>query len=426
MQKKSGRTAMKAEDIFALGLGLGAPWGLISQRLDMNTSPFELYLEVGAERGAKYPCPTCGAMCSAHDFEEMTWRHLNFFQHYCYIIARVPRVKCQEHGIHRTIVPWSRPGSGFTLLFEQIVMSLAKEMPVNAVARIVGVTDNRIWRIIRHYVYKAMTGLDLSNVCGVGLDETASKRGHNYVTVFLDMDRLTKPVIFAVPGKGKETLKAFAAFLKNHKGKVDNIIEVVCDMSPAFIAAVYDEFPIAALTVDWFHVVQLFTKGMDDVRKLEARKVTLPEGSRWTTLKGIETKRTDTQEAALKELVERGLATATAFRVKEMLRWVREADTKQGARWRATNFLQKARELVAEDVLLAPMRKVLNTFEEHLPRIIRRWESLLSNARLESMNGLFQAARAKARGYRNVEYFITMIYLIGSPITDLLDKAIPH
>ena len=82
----------------------------------------------------------------------------------------------------------------------------------------------------------------------------------------------------------------------------------------------------------------------------------------------------------MQELFDRGLATATAFRVKEMLRWVREADTKQGARWRATNFLQTARELVAEGSLLAPMRKALNTFEEHLPRILRRWESLLSNA----------------------------------------------
>ena len=222
---------MKTEDVLALGLGLAAPWSLLSQRFDMETNPFELHLEVGAERGAKYPCPKCGAMCKAHDFEDITWRHLNFFQHYCYITARVPRVRCLEHGIHRTKVPWSRPGSGFTLLFEQVIMTLAKEMPVKTVARFVGVTDKRIWRIIRHYVFTAIAGLDLSNVHAVGLDETASKRGHNYVTIFLDMDRETRPVIFAVPGKGKECLKAFASFLKSHKGKVENVIEVVCDMS---------------------------------------------------------------------------------------------------------------------------------------------------------------------------------------------------
>lgn len=417
---------MKTEDVFTLGLGLSMPWKLFAQRLDMDTKPFELHLEVGAGRGAKYPCRHCGTLCAAHDFEDTKWRHLNFFQHYCYITARVPRVKCPEHGIHKAAVPWARSGSGFTLLFEQVVMTLAREMPVNAVARFVGVTDKRIWRIIQHYVFKAMTGLDLSSVSGIALDETASKRGHKYVTIFLDMDKVDKPVIFAIPGKGKECLKAFARFLETHGGKADNIIEVVCDMSPAFIAAATETFPIAAVTVDWFHVVQLFTKEMDAVRKLEARKEKLPEGSRWAILKGLETARTDTQMAALQELFESGLVTATAFRVKEMLRWVRKADTRQGARWRATHFLRQARELVAGEVLLAPMRKALDTFEEHLPRILRRWESLLSNARLESFNGLFQAARAKARGYRNVEYFITMIYLIGAPISVLLEKAIPH
>jgi transposase len=388
---------MQAEEVFALGIGLKAPWRLVCQRLDMECKPFELHIEIGADRGAKYPCPTCGAMCAAHDFEDMTWRHLNFFQHYCFIKARVPRVNCPEHGIHRAQVPWSRPGSGFTLLFEQVVMSLAREMPVNAVASFVGVSDNRIWRIIRHYVCKAMAGLDLSATRSIALDETACKRGHNYVTIFLDMDRPARPVIFAVAGKGKDCLQAFAAFLRQHKGEVDNIMEVVCDMSPAFIAALGDEFPAAAITVDWFHVVQLFTTGMDKVRKLEARQAALPEGSRWATLKGLETKKTDTQEAALQELLSRGLATATAFRVKEMLRWLREAQTAQGARWRATHFLRQARQLVAEGTLLAPMRKALNTFEQHLHRILRRWQSLLSNARLESLNGLFKAARAKAR-----------------------------
>ncbi len=37
---------------------------------------------------------------------------------------------------------------------------------------------------------------------------------------------------------------------------------------------------------------------------------------------------------------------------------------------------------------------------------------------MEAMNGLFQAARARARGYRNTETFITMIYLIAARLGD--------
>ena len=411
---------MNANDLLTLGLGLTAPWNVVGQVLDMDKKPSELRLDVDAERGVLYPCPECGKHCKAHDFKEFTWRHLNFFQHHCLITARIPRVDCQEHGIHRVNVPWARQGSGFTLLFEQAVMVLSREMPVNTVARYVGVTDKRIWRVVRHYVLKAMGKLDLSGLCGLGLDETATKRGHHYVTIFVDMDRETRPVIFATPGKGKECLKTFAEYLKKRKGHPDKVIEVVCDMSPAFLAAAEQTFANASVTVDWFHVVQIFTKALDEVRRLEARSIKLPKGARWAVLKGLETRRTDEQKEALKELEESGLATATAFRVKELLRWVREADTRHAARWRATRFFAFAQELAGDSALLAPVRKALNTFQEHLPRILRRWESLLSNARLEGLNGLFQAARSRARGYRNVTTFITMIYLIGAPIKELL------
>ncbi len=261
----------------------------------------------------------------------------------------------------------------------------------------------------------------------MGLDETATKRGHHYVTIFVDMDRETRPVIFATPGKGKACFKEFAKYLKKHRGEADNIAEVVCDMSPAFLSAAEDTFKYASVTVDWFHVVQIFTKALDEVRRLEAKEVNLPKSARWAVLKGIETPRTDEQTAALKELETRGLATATAFRVKELLRWVREADTKRAGQWRATHFFKYAQELVGESKLLNPMHKALRTFQEHLPRILRRWESLLSNARLEGLNSLFQAARSRARGYRNVTTFITMIYLIGAPIAELLPSwKIPH
>jgi len=407
---------MLAEEIFALGLGLTPPWKVMSQRLDTEHSPTELHLEISADRGAEYPCPKCGESCKAHDFKEYTWRHLNFFQHHCYLTARVPRIKCPEHGIRRVDVPWAREGSRFTLLFEHVVMSLVREMPVNAVARHVEVTDKRLWRIVRHYVSKAIENLDLKDLKAVGLDETSSKRRHKYITVFIDLDRAEKPVVFATKGRGKQCLKEFCEFIKAHGGHPDNVGEVVCDMSPAFLSAVEENFKSAAVTVDWFHVVQLFTTAVDQVRRLEAKERKMPKGARWTILKALETSRTDRQEDALQELVESGFATARAFRVKELLRWFRKAETKQAAKWRATRFLRHAMEYVEDDPMLEPVRKALATFEKHLPRILHRWHSLHTNARLEGLNGLFQAARARARGYRNVTNFITMVYLIAAPI----------
>lgn len=414
---------MDANDVLALGLGVTPPWRLVSQRLDTATQPNQLHLEVAAERGALFPCPTCGKPCKAHDFAEFTWRHLNFFQHHCYVTAKVPRTDCPEDGVLRITVPWAREGSRFTLLFEQAALMLVREMPVLAAARIIGVTDQRLWRIVEHYVTQAVTRLDLSRLKAIGLDETAAKRGQTYVTVFIDLDAKDKPVVFVTPGRGKETVARFEAFLAEHGGRPARIAEVVCDMSGAFLAAVGETFEDAAVTVDWFHVVQMFTKAVDDVRRAEAKHGKLPKSLRWAILKRADGRLTKAQADALAELETSSLLTAVAWRIKEMLRWIRKAEGIQAARWRITHFLRHASQLLSDDPILAPVRKALASFENHLERILRRWTSTHSNARLEGLNGLFQAARARARGYRNTTTFATMIYLIAAPLGDLLQST---
>ena len=108
---------MQAEELFALGLGLTPPWKVMSQGPDTGHTPSRLPPEIGADRGALYPCPGCGSACKAHDFREFTWRHLNFFQHHCYLMARLPRLSCPGgHGIRRVEAPWAREGIRFTLL----------------------------------------------------------------------------------------------------------------------------------------------------------------------------------------------------------------------------------------------------------------------------------------------------------------------
>ena len=415
---------MDTTEILALGLGVAPPWQLVDQHLDTGQKPHVLEIRLEADRGALFPCPECKALCKAHDFKEFTWRHLNFFQHHCYITARVPRTNCPEHGIKRMAVPWAREGSGFTLLFEQAALTLVREMPVLAAARFMEVTDKRLWRIIEHYVSKALSGLDLSCLKAVAFDETASKKGHNYVTIFLDLDRKRRAVVFATPGKGKDTVKAFKAFLEEHSGKHERIVEVVCDMSPAFLAAVSENFKNATQTVDWFHVVQLFNTAVDDVRKAEGKQTKMPDATRWAVLKARDGgKLSDKQIAALAELEAGDFLTAQAWRLKEKLRWVRAAETKQGARWRLSHFLRHAREKISNNPVFEKPKKAVDTVEKHQSRILERWTSTHNNARMEALNGIFKAARARARGYRNVGTFITMIYLIAAPLGDMFKST---
>lgn len=99
---------MTGSDIFTLDLGIEPPWQIVSQHLDTGKEPHELRIELASERGGQFPCPEFGVLCKAHDFSEHTWRHLNFFQHHCYITARLPRVDCPQHGVRKINAPWAR------------------------------------------------------------------------------------------------------------------------------------------------------------------------------------------------------------------------------------------------------------------------------------------------------------------------------
>ena len=114
--------------LVATGVGAGPTVGGEPQRLRPRGTPARHRDRL--RPGQPLACPTCGAVdCPAYDTERITWRHLNFFQHEAYLHARVPRVRCDECGIKTVNVPSARPGSGITLLFEALVMTMVAAMP---------------------------------------------------------------------------------------------------------------------------------------------------------------------------------------------------------------------------------------------------------------------------------------------------------
>jgi transposase len=236
---------MRDTALLQLALGLTPPWRV--SRSDFDPAAHRLDIEIDFPPGSRFACPSCGAAdCPAYDTERMSWRHLNFFQHQAYLNARVPRIRCDTCGIKTVNVPWARPDSGFTLLFEALVMTMVAAMPVKAVARMVGEHDTRLWRVVHHYVDQARARTDASGVTRLAIDETAARRGHDYITLFVDIDQAR--VLFATEGKGAETVAAFADDLTAHGGDPAAISDVCIDMSPAFIKGTAESLPNAAIT----------------------------------------------------------------------------------------------------------------------------------------------------------------------------------
>ncbi|CAO0823047.1 hypothetical protein DFAR_3460026 [Desulfarculales bacterium] len=148
----------------------------------------------------------------------------------------------------------------------------------------------------------------------------------------------------------------------------------------------------------------------------------MSKATRWAVLKAADGGRlTKKQQQALTELKTDGFVIATAWRLKEMLRWIRKATSVRAVQWRITNFTRHALQCIAPDTkILAPIFTALVILEEHAHLILSRWASNHYNARLEGLNGTFQAAKARARGYRNVFTSITMIYFIAAPLRKLI------
>lgn len=394
--------------LFSAALGLTSPWQVDKGEFSADEGQLDLWLDFPA--GSSFDCPECQRSgCKVHDTTERTWRHLDFFQHRTLLHARQPRVECPDHGIKTVTPPWARPGSGFTLLMEAYIMLLIENgMTPTQVGRITGTHDTRIWRVLQHYVEAARAKADFSEVRAVGVDETSRRRGHNYITVFMDLTKTR--VLFATEGKDASTIMAFKADLEAHGGSSGQIEEVCLDMSAAFIKGLREEFPAAAPTFDSFHLMQLMNKAVDEVRRQEQKDRPELKQTRWVWLKN-DWNRTDKEKRVFDRLRASGLRTVRATHLKSVFQDIfGELDPVVAERFLKRWYFW------ATHSRLAPMIKAARTIKKHWDGVLQWFRSRLTNALLEATNGLIQAAKRKARGYRSSRYLITMVYLLAGKL----------
>lgn len=400
---------MNSKSLFSAALGIAPPWEV--EEVEFSEEAKRLDIKIGFSRGATFHCPVCGTAAPVHDTSEKTWRHLNFFQFDAYLTARVPRVKCPNdgHGVKQVPVPWTRPGSGFTLLFEALVMALVREMPVKAAAALLGEHDTRIWRVIDHYVQSARAQTDHSEVRRVGMDETSARRGQNYISLFFDMDQ--RRLLFATEGCDHETVKAFTDDLKAHKGAPEKITGACLDMSKAFIKGVGEALPNAEITFDPFHLIKHMNDALSQVRAEEAKLYPeMMKASRYAFLKNPENL-TPKQDETLTRLCSYRLKTARAYLIKLALQDVYFAPAREEAEVRLKSWYSWAIRSQIEQV-----RAVARTVKNHWNGILSWFDSKLSNGFIEATNGLIQAAKRRARGYRTTKNLINMAYLIAGKL----------
>jgi transposase len=396
-------------ELFRMALGLAEPWTV--NKIEFSDSQHQLDIHLDFPSGSRFPCPVCREPAGVYDTSERTWRHLNFFQHTTQLHARLPRIQCPEHGVKTVEAPWARSGSGFTLLMEAFILGLVQHgMPMRQVERMIGEHDTRLWRVVQHYVDKARAQEDHSKVTILAVDETSRSKGHHYVTVFMDLDAKRRRVIYATEGKDASTVKRFREDLEAHGGRAEQIEEACLDMSPAFIRGLTDELPHAEMTFDNFHLMQLLGKAVDQTRRGEQADHPELKGTRYVWLKN-DWNRTDKQRETFDRLRATNLATVRATHMRSVFQDIFACVDAQEA-----EAMLKRWYFWATHSRIKPMIKAAKTIKEHWSGVLRWFTSRISNGVVEAVNGLIQSAKRKARGFRNTNYLITMIYLIAGKL----------
>ena len=394
-----------SDTLFAMALGLQAPWKI--SKVDFSHeagAAKQLHLHIDFDAGSTFK-DEAGIDCPVYDRYERTWQHLNFFEHECLLHCNVPRISASEGKVRSANVPWARAGSGFTLLFEAFALALIeREMPVNRVAQILGVNAQRIWTVFNHWVGQARSSDDPSSIKSLGVDETSIKKGHNYVTVGVDLG--ASRVIHVCEGKGKATLGSIARHLANKNVPASQIEQLSMDLSPAFIAGAAKYFHHAQITFDRFHVVKLLNEAMDSVRKDERREHATLKGHKYTFLKNKATL-SPKRQAALQDLITLYPTLGDAYRLKVLFNDLWSMPDKQSANAFLTDWCAQV-----EQAKIPAFQKFANTVRSHWSGIVAFVESNITNAILESINSKIQLAKRRARGYRNTSNFINMIYFL--------------
>lgn len=398
---------MNSKEIFGIALGLSSPWYVERVEFLDSSDSKELHLYLNFERG--YHFPTSTGSSTAYDTVERTWQHLNFFQHRCYLHARVPRVKTEDNSIHQVSVPWARENSGFTLLFEAYAMLLIEsEMPVSKVSECTKVTSPRIWRVFNYWIRRAVSKDKLDTVTQIGMDETSKKKGHNYITLFADLEQ--RRTIHVCEGRDAATIKDFSEALGSKGGNKEKIEIVSMDMSPAFISGAMEHLPNAQLVFDKFHLVQSLNKVLDDVRIAERKGNDLLKGHKYTVLKKYNNLSME-KKNELDHILMMYPKLGEAYRLRELfvdVFTIPNSEEAKGYLWFWCDMAMEAK--------IEPYKKFVAMIKSHWSGITAYFDKRVTNGVLEGINSKIQLAKRRARGYRKVDNFINMIYFLTAKL----------
>jgi transposase len=394
--------------LYATILGITRPWVVV--RVELDDAAKAVHVWLAEEAGNTFTCPECQTISPLHDHVERSWRHLDTCQYETRLHAKVPRVRCTEHGVRTVAVPWAVPHSRFTMLFERLAIAWLKEATPAAVARRLGLTWEEANGIVERAVRRGLARRPAGAARYLGIDEHSYLKHFQFVTMVVDLERQT--VLHVADDRTADTLAAYFDGLS-----IDDrlaIEAIAMDMWDPYRKTVRDTVPDGdqKIVFDRFHVMRFVTEAMDQVRRRENRALRQGGDKRLTGTKFLWLKThigADDFTAAMRRqfraLRKSTLKSARAWALKDAIRHLWDYRSLHAARaffdrWEA--WARRSR--------LKPMIHVAGVIRRHLEGILNYLNHRITNAVAEGLNAKIQWIKYSSRGFRDRERFKLAIY----------------
>jgi len=356
-------------------------------------------------------CAACGSRnVVLRGRSERLFRHVPIGGKEVWIQFAVPRVGCADCGhVRRVKVKFADPRRRYTRAFARYVLELSRYMTIQHVAEHLRTSWGTIKEIQKMHLERHYARPRLKHLRKLAIDEIATRKGHVYMTIVLDLE--SGAVVFAGDGKGANALLPFWRRLRASHARIQ---AVAIDMSPAYIKAVETHLPQADLVFDRFHIVKLLNEKLSQLRRelyREARdklQKDVLKGTRWLLLKHPENLDDSRNERArLQEALRLNEPLAKAYYLKDELRQLWQQPGIAAARTFLTRWYLRA---MASGI--RAIQQFARTLLATSSGIVNWYRHSISTSPLEGVNNKIKTMKRQAYGFRDQEFFKLKMYAL--------------
>lgn len=424
------------------------PFTAVSNSFDPKTLKSVYSFESNSQT-SDMRCPFCGKMnVYVHARHSTEIKDFPFLpKHRQSLVFHYHGYKCRECGHHfMEPIPAKVPNARITIrAAEWIKGLLSRNMPVSAVAEITAFHWETVKKIhlgiMDEFLRKRKEELQRSGYkpTYLAVDEFAIHKGHSYASCVMDLE--TGEILWVGKGRGMEDFRKF--FEEYDMERLSNVKAFAMDMNASFNRLVEKYMPKTEIVYDRYHMQAQYGKDvLGSVRLEEARKhqdkanelkklagtvddkenlqklkqdirnesqgYSRLKKARWAVLTNSRNL-SESGGEALDEILNTHSDLATCYAMKEEMNRLFELRDKEEAYYGWMKWFTAAKESG-----IPQLQKFAELKERRLRGLVAHATHPISTGKLEGTNNRIKVAKRIAFGYRDEEYFFTLIRYLSS------------